>query len=120
MSAGEGLACGVAALVSAGLATLWLCRYGVPKPRNGVPAANVKYLEFERDRVLGAAKGIGSAAVGFLTVLVTAYLAPKGLHGIPGFFLVCYVLGAVACIALAAWLNGQTRSFVASLTDPIP
>jgi peptidoglycan/LPS O-acetylase OafA/YrhL len=114
MSAGEAWGCGVTAFVSVGISTLWLYRYGIPRRPTGVYASG-KYLELERDRVLGAAKGIASAAIGFLTVLVTAYLDTTKRQGIPGFFSTCLVLGALGCIAIAAWINGRTRTFVATI-----
>jgi hypothetical protein len=116
MSAGEGWSFGIAAVVSAGVVALWLWRYGVPRPKQSYPAKSARYLELERDRVLGAAKGIASAAVGFLTVLVTAYFENKPLGRIPGLFLVCYVVGAAGCVAVAAWMSGQTRNFVSNIS----
>jgi hypothetical protein len=125
MSAGEAWSFGVAAVVSTGLVALWVWLYGVPKPKqpddppkeDDPPASSMKYLELERDRVLGAAKGIGSAAVGFLTVLVTAYFQNNPLNRIPSLFLVCYVVGAAGCIAVAAWISGQTREFVKNIKE---
>jgi peptidoglycan/LPS O-acetylase OafA/YrhL len=117
MSAGEAWGCGVTAFVSVGISALWLRTYGVPKRPFGAAPPSTKYLELERDRVLGAAKGIASTAIGFLTVLVTAYLDRKNLAEIPEFFLVCYVLGSLGCVAIAAWMNGRTRGFVADIKD---
>jgi hypothetical protein len=112
VSTGAWSAFGVAAGVTVGISVLWLYSYGVPRQPAGFGPISPKYLELERDRVLGAAKGIGSAAIGFLTVLVTAYLDRKNLAEIPAVFLACYVVGAVGCVAIAAWMNGRTRRFV--------
>ena len=51
----------------------WVTSYGSPGLPTGYVAVSGKYRELERDRVFTAAKGIASTAVGFLTVLVTAF-----------------------------------------------
>ena len=94
----------------------WVTSYGSPRLPTGYVAVSDKYLELERDRVLTAAKGIASTAVGFLTVLVTAFFESKpGIGSVPDVFLYSYVLGAAGCIALAAAMNADTRDFVADI-----
>jgi hypothetical protein len=44
-----------------------------------------------------------------------AHLDRKNLATIPGFFLACYVLGALGSLAIAAWMNGRTRDFVSAI-----
>ncbi|HEY7049572.1 MAG TPA: hypothetical protein VH373_20315 [Jatrophihabitantaceae bacterium] len=112
MSTGQAWGFWVSAGVSLAVSVLWLYLYGMPRaPANTYLSS--KFYELERDRVLSAAKGIASTAVGFLTVLVTIFLDRTVPIGIPAWFLVCYVVGAAGCVVVAAWMNGTTRRFVA-------
>ena len=105
----------VTALTTALFVLYWVVAYGLPRgPSSGV-AVSAKFLELERGRVLGAAKGIATSAVGFLTVLVTAYLDTKPRDSVPDIFLYAYVFGAVGSVALAAVMNAQTRDFIADI-----
>jgi hypothetical protein len=77
-------------------------------------AWDLKLVEFERDRVQAAAKGIGGAAAGFLASLLTAAFKDDIQARVSAVSLVGCVAGAVGALMLAATMSASTRTFVSN------
>ncbi|WP_020659671.1 hypothetical protein [Amycolatopsis benzoatilytica] len=69
----------------------------------------LKLLEWERDRVLGVAKGTGASAAGFLAVFAMAMLKQEIKADVSGFSLLGCLSGAVGLLVFAARMNAGTR-----------
>jgi hypothetical protein len=73
----------------------------------------VQIIGWERDRMLGAAKGIASAAAGFLVTLLTILLKGEIDVSITGWTVLGMIAGLVGSLLLAATIAADSRSFVA-------
>jgi hypothetical protein len=65
---------------------------------------------WERERMLGAARGVASTAGGFLLTLVTLLLKDEIKVTLTGWSILGLVLGAVGSLVLAASLSARTRN----------
>jgi hypothetical protein len=115
----------IAALVIEVLLLVWLPSAFPkdPRPDNFRPDPlqewHDKLIEWERNRVLSAAKGIGSSAIGFLTALVLALAKGEIAVQVSGFSLLGCALGALGALVLAAAMNAATRKFLWDLLRPL-
>jgi hypothetical protein len=97
---------GVEVLFLVALFTLYPTKLGPSTFSDGV-----KLVEWERDRVMSAAKGIASTAAGFLVAIATALLKVEIGNEIPRVAVLGCVLGAVGALLLGADLARSTRAF---------
>jgi hypothetical protein len=107
----------VAAALSLVVLIIWLYRYAFPRGPRTYRVGNDwdrKLVEFERDRVLSAAKGIGSTAAGFLTAVVLAFAKSEITAQVSRWSLLGSVLGVVGALLLAATMSASTRSYTQS------
>jgi hypothetical protein len=72
----------------------------------------MKLIEWERDRVMSAAKGIGATAGAFLAGLITALLSAEIKAEVPQSAVLGCLLGAVGALFIAVDLAKSTQGFV--------
>jgi hypothetical protein len=107
----------VASFVSVAL-LLYFSRPGFdlsPPPAGAPPLGqpwHEKLIDWERDRILMAAKGTGSTAAGFLTALVAAVLKNDIKDNVSTFTVIGCIAGAVGALVLASNMSANTRHFV--------
>ncbi|WP_157611074.1 hypothetical protein [Terrabacter sp. Soil810] len=102
-----GFAVGLAVLIPAYLSCL-------PRPVAGAQVQDHRTLvEWEKDRVLGAGKGMASVAAGFLIAVVTAALKSE-LGSVPVWAALGCVAGSIGMLLIAAELSRQSADFARS------
>jgi hypothetical protein len=72
---------------------------------------HLKLMEWERDRVLGLAKGMAGAAVSYLAALIPIILKGEIRIQVSPFTVIGIVIGFLGVLALAANMNVATSQF---------
>jgi hypothetical protein len=78
----------------------------------------VKLTEWERERVLSAAKGIAAASSGFFLALVVAILKDEVASDISALSLLGCLLGAIGLLMMATHLSLTAARFALARSQP--
>lgn len=111
----------VVAFVLGGVA-LWLvgrvCSPMVIQDEHATDDYRVKLTEWERERVLSAAKGIAAASSGFFLTLVVALLKDEVAADVSALALIGCLLGAIGMLMMATHLSLSAARFALARSQP--
>lgn len=106
--------CGAAGTFLALHVWLGVGRFGQPftKLAGQIDPQSVEIAGWERDRVMGVAKGFAATSVGFLTSIVTMVLKDEIGEEVSAWVVLGLVFGAVGVLLLGGMLAARARTFV--------
>lgn len=105
-----------------GLVTTWwvhrLCSPTDISDAHATVDYRLKLTEWERDRVMAAAKGVASSSAAFFVAILTLILKDEISTEVPAVIVLGCVLGSVAVLLVALELSIQASRFVRSRPQP--